>query len=170
MVLIQTETSSVRLNWGWTVEAIYGLPLFDSAANQTCLRSYWLVLLPLPVFSPVCARSSLSGSLTEQGMWPCPAQQVRAQKPRPAVMWWCLYQTAPPALRNGTEWLAVCLFILSLLNISRVQITSHSTLHFLGSSAAHPSSVKSSPSPEAPPRWDVTVFISNSPRCTQTRR
>lgn len=120
--------------------------------------------------SPVCTCLSLLGSLTEQGICLCPAQQVRAQKPRPAVMWWCLYQTAPAALRNGAEWLTVCLFVLSLLNVSRVQITSHSTLPFLVSSAAHPPSVKSSLSPEALAHCDATLFISNSPRCTQTWR
>ena len=33
------------------MEAVYGFPLVDSAANQMCLCSYWLVLLPPPVFA-----------------------------------------------------------------------------------------------------------------------
>ena len=99
----------------------------------------------------------------------CPTQQVRAQKPYPAVMRWSLYQTAPAAPRHGAEQLAVHLFIQSELNVLRVQTTSHSTLYFLGSSAVHPPSVMLSQSPEALPRCDVTVFISNSPHYTQTR-
>ena len=56
----------------------------------------WLVLLPplLFFFLCVCTHSSVLGILSERGAWLCPAQQVRAQKLHPAVMWWCLYQTA----------------------------------------------------------------------------
>ena len=139
------------LHWGWTIEAVYDLTLVDSATNQMCLHSWWLVLL------------------LGQGVHLCPAQHIRAQMPHPAVMWQCLYQTSPTALRHWAEQLDVCLFTQSLLNMLSVHTTSRLTLHFLWPSAVHPPRVKSSQRPEAPPHCDVMVFVSNSPTALRHR-
>lgn len=70
----------MRLNWGWPVKAVYGLPLADSA---TCLCIYSLVLQPPPLsFCPACTCYSL-GQFNWESHGFVPTQPITALKPPP---------------------------------------------------------------------------------------
>ena len=98
----------MRLNWGWPVKAVYGLPLVDSA-TRLCI--YSLVLLPLLLFfCPACTCSSLG-----QFNWESCAFEA------PTLLWHDGVHIKHPLLQSDVELnssLSACLCKVYLIALS----------------------------------------------------
>lgn len=90
--------------------------------NLLNVNAKWNVIIPEFYKKPPCKSTKEWQDHAFSSACLSPTQPVRALKPRPTVMWQCLYHAAPAALRHS--W-AARLFIRSLLKVSHVQTIAH---------------------------------------------
>ena len=149
-MLFPTSAVPVQNMPVWNGQIVY----YFLGTTYICINglcSYWLVLLPTPLFffSCVCSFFSL-GQFNLVGRVPlsCSASQSPEVPPFCDVM---VFISNYPRCTQIWSSVAHCSRLLKhLLNMLCIQTTSQLTLHFLASIAVYLPSVKSSKSPEAP--------------------